>query len=125
LRGIIAGTGFHKTGFLGETTEKTIETPYGDAYSLLGKGFMFIQRHGKEMQTPPHMLNHRANIYAFKQMGIDTVIALTSVGSMKKAMPPGSIVIPDDYMQLSNIPTFNDVKALHATPGWTETCAGR
>jgi 5'-methylthioadenosine phosphorylase len=120
MMGIIAGTGFYDLGFLGEAKEKTIKTPYGDAYALSGKGFLFIQRHGKERNTPPHMLNHKANISAFKQEDIHSVIALTSVGSMKRTIPPRSIVIPQDYMQFSNILTFNDVKALHVTPGLDE-----
>ena len=118
--GIIAGTGFHDLGFLGEAADKTVKTPYGEACAMSGKGFLFIQRHGKDRSTPPHMLNHKANIYAFKAEGISSVIALTSVGSMRKSIPPRSIVIPDDYMQFSMIPTYNDVKALHVTPGLDE-----
>jgi 5'-methylthioadenosine phosphorylase len=120
MLGIIAGTGFYDLGFLGEAKEKTIKTSYGDSYALSGKGFLFVPRHGKERSTPPHMLNHKANISAFKQEDIHTVIALTSVGSMKKSISPRSIIIPHDYMQFSNIPTFNDLKAAHITPGLDE-----
>ncbi len=118
--GIIAGTGFYDLGFLGVAGEKTIKTAHGEAYAIYGKDFLFIPRHGRDRNTPSHMLNHKANISAFKQEGVTEIIALTSVGSMKKSMPPKSIIIPHDYMHLSGIPTFNDSRAVHITPDLDE-----
>ncbi len=118
--GIIAGSGFYDLGFLGGAREKTIATAYGEAYALSGRDFLFIPRHGRDRNTPPHMLNHKANISAFKHERISEIVALTSVGSMKKSMPPKSIIIPHDYIQLCAIPTFNDSRASHITPGLDE-----
>ena len=118
--GIIAGTGFYDLGFLGGAVEKTISTAYGEAYALSGKDFLFIQRHGRDRNTPPHMLNHKANISAFKHERISEIVALTSVGSMKKSMPPKSIIIPHDYMQFCAVPTFNDSRAAHIIPDLDE-----
>jgi 5'-methylthioadenosine phosphorylase len=118
--GIIAGTGFYDLGFLGEATEKTVKTAYGEAYALSGRDFLFIPRHGRDRNTPAHMLNHKANISAFKQEGITEIVSLTSVGSMKKSMVPKSMIVPHDYIQLSGVPTFNDSRATHITPGLDE-----
>lgn len=78
------------------------------------KGIMFLQRHGK--YTPPHRINHKRNILSLKKKGVKTIIGINSVGSLKKSIKPGCIVIPHDYINLRNIQTYYDIKAKHVTP---------
>lgn len=118
--GIIGGTGFYETGFLGETEDREIKTKYGAAYILVGEKFLFIPRHGKNRDIPPHRINHRANITALKEQGVGGVIGVSSVGSLKKEIPPRSLVVPDDYINLWNTPTFFDSEIVHITPGLDE-----
>lgn len=114
--GIIGGTNLYETEFLGKTKEEEIKTEYGTVYALVGEKFLFIPRHGKNRDIPPHRINHRANITALKEYDIEEVIGVTSVGSLKKEIPPMSLVIPDDYIHLWNIPTFFDSEIVHITP---------
>jgi 5'-methylthioadenosine phosphorylase len=79
------------------------------------KGVIFLQRHGKN--TPPHKINHKKNILSLKKKGVNTVIGICSVGSLKLNIKPGSIIIPHDYINLKNIQTFFDLEVRHITPG--------
>ena len=58
--------------------------------------------------VPPHMINHKANIQAMKDLGIEKIIAINSVGSLKTTLKPGTFIIPDDFISLWQIPTFFD-----------------
>ena len=118
--GIIGGTGFYEAKFLGETEEREVETVYGTAYTLVGEKFLFIPRHGRDRNIPPHRINHRANIMALKECGVRGVIGVSSTGSLKKEIPPRSLVVPDDYINLWNTPTFFDSEIVHITPGLDE-----
>ncbi len=77
-------------------------------------GLKFILRHGNNV--PPHKVNHKANLLSCKEWGADQIIGINSVGSLKKEIAPGHIVIPDDYIQLGSIDTFHDDSAVHITP---------
>lgn len=113
---IIGGTGL-KSNF-GEFKEKEIATKYGKAFVFLGKDVVFIQRHytKEKKEIPPHRINHRANIFALKKLKVDFIISTSSVGSLKKKIKPKSILIPDDYINFWNIPTFFDEERVHITP---------
>lgn len=78
------------------------------------KGIFFLQRHGKN--TPPHKINHKKNILKIKKKKIKNIIGINSVGSLKKYIKPGSIVIPHDYINLKDIQTYYDIKVKHITP---------
>ncbi|MBC8501260.1 MAG: MTAP family purine nucleoside phosphorylase [DPANN group archaeon] len=82
------------------------------------QGVVFLQRHGKNI--PPHKVDHKANLLSLKNKGVDTVIGICSVGSLKLGISPGSIVIPNDYINLKNIQTYHDLKAAHITPALNE-----
>lgn len=84
------------------------------------KGAVFLQRHGKGSCVPPHKINHRENILSLKKSGCEAIIGVNSVGSLKKEIAPGSIVIPDDYINLKNIQTYYDLEVKHITPGLDE-----
>ena len=118
--GLIAGTGFNDVDFLGKADEEVVKTKYGEAHAVMGSGFMLISRHGKDHSIPPHMINHKANISAFKEMGVEEVIGVTSVGSLRKSIVIGSIIVPHDFMQLSEVQTFYDNAVVHVTPSLDE-----
>ena len=114
--GIIGGTSLFGTEFFKGFKEEWIETEHGKAYLLTSEGAVFIPRHGKDRKIPPHRINHGANIKALETKGIKRIIGINSVGGLKKELKPGSVVVPDDYIALCNIPTFHDEEIVHITP---------
>ena len=102
--GIIGGTGFYDSSHFEEVTEKKVYTPFGEPSSLIalcyykGKKLAFIPRHGKNHTIPPHKVNYRANIWALRELGVDRIIAASTVGSLKKEFAPGDFVIPDQFV---------------------------
>jgi 5'-methylthioadenosine phosphorylase len=120
MLGIIAGGNFSPEGM--EVAEKrTIKTPFGEPSdhftigTLRGKDMVFLPRHGPQ-GIPPHRINHRANIYALKKLGVPEVVGVNSVGSLREELSPGSIVIPHDYLNPWGILTFYEHQAVHITP---------
>lgn len=118
--GVIGGTSLFGTKLLEGAKEKEVETKYGRAYLLVTDELVFIPRHGKATNIPPHRINYRANLASFKVMGVEKIIGATSVGSLKRAITPRSLVVPHDYICLYNIPTVYDDEIVHVTPGLDE-----
>jgi 5'-methylthioadenosine phosphorylase len=119
--GIISGSGAYDLGM--EVLEEfEAETPYGKPSSKVqiveinGNRAAFIRRHGPEHTIPPHRINHRANIYALRDLGTDRIISIGSVGSLKEGIKPPAIVIPEDYISPFRVDTFFDDKVEHITP---------
>ena len=81
----------------------TVETPFGapsDEYitgTLEGVKMVFLPRHGRGHKLLPSEINYRANIYGMKKLGVDSIISISAVGSMKKEIEPGHIVIVDQF----------------------------
>jgi len=100
--GVIGGSGFYK--LLDEAKEVKVNTPYGVPSSVLSVGkigkqeVVFLPRHGKEHQYPPHKIPYRANIYALKELGVTKIITCTAVGSIQEKTKPGDIVIIDQFV---------------------------
>ena len=108
--GIIGGTGFYEM----EGNELEIETEYGKilVYKLKDNIF-FLPRHGKK-HKPAHVVNYKGNIKAMEKLGIERIIAINTVGSMKKNIKPGSIFIPNDFIDFTKRKTtFYDDIAVH------------
>jgi purine nucleoside phosphorylase len=108
---LIGGTSMMNSRIFSSWKTQQIKTAHGVVqYKTDGKS-IFLQRHGKA-SVPPHMINHRANIQAMKNLGAANIIAVNSVGSLKTALKPGTFMIPDDFISLRQIPTFfdNDMK---------------
>lgn len=101
--GVIGGSGLYAMEGLQVDEERRIETPWGDPSDpyvlgrLDGRRVAFLARHGRGHRLLPTELNFRANIYGFKKLGIDFLISVSAVGSMKKEYVPGHIVIPDQF----------------------------
>ncbi len=114
---LIGGTSLLKSELFTDWQPHTIETDFGEVNALQNSGFVFIQRHGKKLRTPPHRINYHANIAAVHECGIKQIIAINSTGSLRPDLPPGTLVIPDDYFNLFNIPTYHDVEMKFVIPG--------
>ena len=104
--GIIGGSGVYEiTQSADSCTEKLVKTDYGDVevsiLEIFSKKVAFIPRHASGHSIPPHKINYRANIDALKQVGVTQIIATNSVGSTNENMPPGSFVIPDDFLDFT------------------------
>ncbi len=105
---IIGGSGLYN--FQGLTIDKTVSvtTPYGEPSDDITVGkfenhtVLFLPRHGKSHQTPPHKVNYRANIWALKQLGAETIITVNSVGGISESLRPGDIVIPDQIIDYTH-----------------------
>ena len=105
--GIFGGTGIYDSGLLHDSKEVTIDTPYGKTSDVItigefeGKKIAFMPRHGKKHSIPPHMINYRANIWAFKELGITRIIAPSAVGSLKEEIKPGHFVLPAQFIDFT------------------------
>src|SRR5205809_5737871 len=89
---------------LSKVNEEKLETPFGspsDAYvlgTLEGRKVAFLARHGRGHLISPTELNFRANIYGMKQLGVERIISVSAVGSLKEEHKPMDFVIPDQFV---------------------------
>lgn len=105
--GIIGGTSLLDSTLCHDWPEKRIDTPYGSASLRVHEKAVFLQRHGNP-PSPPHRINHRANIWALKSLGVEGVVAINSVGSLKPEIKPGSFLVPNDFLSFWLVSTFFD-----------------
>ena len=113
--GIFGGTGFYSL-LSGTVREEWIETPYGppsDKVTLgeiAGKKVAFLPRHGKTHTIPPHKINYRANVWAFKSLGVTDIIAPNACGSLQTHVRPGEFVVCDQFVDRTRgrMDTFYD-----------------
>jgi 5'-methylthioadenosine phosphorylase len=105
--GVIGGSGLYGIEGLQDVKTVPLKTPFGepsDPYfvgHLEGVKIVFLPRHGKGHRIQPSSLNFRANIYGMKMLGVERLIGVSAVGSMKKTIHPGDIVIPDQFIDLT------------------------
>ncbi len=101
--GVIGGSGLYEMEGLTQIKAIKIMTPFGrpsDEYhigTLHGKRVAFLPRHGRGHRIFPMDINFRANIYGMKKLGVERIISVSAVGSMKEEIKPGDIVIPDQF----------------------------
>ena len=102
--GIIGGSGLYSMPGLTDVREASLETPFGapsDAYvlgTLAGRKVAFLSRHGRGHLLMPTELPYRANIHGFKQLGVERIVSLSAVGSLKEEHRPLDFVIPDQFV---------------------------
>jgi 5'-methylthioadenosine phosphorylase len=102
--GIIGGSGLYDMPGLTERSEILLETPFGDPSdalivgSIAGKSVAFLSRHGRGHRRMPSDLNYRANIYAMKLLGVERILSVSAVGSLKEGLAPLDIVLPDQFV---------------------------
>ena len=120
--GIFGGTGIYDSELLQESKEISIDTPYGKTSDSItigdykGRKVAFMPRHGKKHAIPPHMINFRANIWAFKELGVTRILAPSAVGSLKEELKPGDFALPSQFLDFtkSRIGSFSeDGRVIH------------
>lgn len=101
--GIIGGSGLYELEGLSNVREVAVETPFGkpsDAYvqgTLDGVDVIFLPRHGRGHRLLPSEINHKANLWGFKKLGVEMVMSVSAVGSLREELRPGDVVLPDQY----------------------------
>ncbi|HEV2416980.1 MAG TPA: S-methyl-5'-thioadenosine phosphorylase [Terriglobia bacterium] len=101
--GIIGGSGIYNMAGLRKAREARVTTPFGrpsDAYvtgELEDRRVAFLARHGRGHLLLPSEINFRANIYGFKKLGVERIVALSAVGSLREDFKPMDMVIPDQF----------------------------
>ncbi len=100
--GVIGGGNLYQLDFLKNLEFKKMLTPYGDAFYYSYHSIPFVLRHGPERNILPHRINYQANIFVFKEMGIEKIFAFNSVGSLIKKIRPGMFLIPHDYINFDS-----------------------
>ena len=102
--GIIGGSGLYAMPGLTSVREVRVETPFGDPSDafvlgeLEGRKVAFLARHGRGHKLLPSELNFRANIYALKKLGVERILSVSAVGSLKEEHKPTDFVIPDQFI---------------------------
>lgn len=112
--GVIGGSGLYNMPGFTEKNEVSLETPFGapsDAYivgKLAGRDVAFLPRHGRGHRISPSELNFRANIYGMKMLGVERIISLSAVGSLKEEHKPTEFVLPDQFFDrtMGRVSTF-------------------
>ena len=105
--GIFGGTGIYDSGLLEDAKEVNVDTPYGKPSDTItvgtfkGRRIAFLPRHGKKHSIPPHRINFKANIWAFKELGVTRIIAPSAVGSLKEELEPGHFVLPTQFLDFT------------------------
>ncbi len=102
--GIIGGSGLYDLPGLSDTRWITVDTPWGAPSDQIYLGRLgdaqlaFLPRHGRGHRIPPGEVNYRANIAALKSLGATDVLSLSAVGGLKEALPPGTFVVVDQFI---------------------------
>ena len=102
--GVIGGSGLYRMAGVEDLREELISTPFGatsDRYllgSIAGREIAFLSRHGRGHRLIPTEINFRANIYGFKSLGVERLVSISAVGSMKESLRPLDVVLPDQFI---------------------------
>ena len=113
---IIGGSGLYQMEGLQRIREVRIQTPFGRPSDKIvlgavgGRRVAFLARHGRGHKIAPTHINYRANIYALKSLGVTQVFSVSAVGSMKEAIKPGDLLLPDQFIDRTTqrVSTFFD-----------------
>ncbi len=106
--GIIGGSALYHMEGLEIVERKKVETPFGEASSefvigrFAGRECVFLPRHGQKHTILPSEINNRANIFAFKMLGVERIISISAVGSLKEEIRPLDIVLVDQFIDRTN-----------------------
>ncbi len=119
--GVIGGSGLYEMDSIAAAREIRVETPFGapsDAYvvgKLGGTEVAFLARHGRGHRILPAEINHRANIFGFKKLGVERIIGVSAVGSLREDYRPLDVVVVDQYFDRTRRATtfFGEGLAVH------------
>jgi 5'-methylthioadenosine phosphorylase len=107
--GIIGGSGLYEMPGLTDTRELSVRTPFGDpsdaivAGTLEGRRVAFLARHGRGHRFTPSEINYRANICALKMIGVERILSVSAVGSLRDDLPPLDFLIPDQFFDRTRL----------------------
>lgn len=128
---IIGGTGVSQFALDDAPETVTVETPWGQATvqkgRLQNKPVVFMARHGAGHKVAPHKINYRANIAALQMLGVRAVLATTAVGGLRVNLPPGTLVLLDDFIDFTGSrtnKTFFDGGPAHSQSDGGDTATG-
>jgi 5'-methylthioadenosine phosphorylase len=102
--GVIGGSGLYQIDGIQDLREVEVRTPFGDPSDkfmtgvLEGAQVVFLPRHGRGHRISPTEINNRANIWAMKKLGVEAIISVSAVGSLKLPIKPMDFVIPDQFI---------------------------
>ncbi len=106
--GVIGGSGMYQFSALKDVKTVDVDTPFGRPSSpivigtLAGKRIAFLARHGIGHFISPTEVNYRANIYAFKSLGVPAIVSISACGSLREDYAPGEIVLPDQVVDFTH-----------------------
>lgn len=92
--------------------------PAGTSLDALEADVMFLPRHGLDLETPAHLVDHHANMRALCEAGCDHVLALGSVGALRTEFSTGTLLCPEDFFAPGIAPSFFDDVRGHSIPGF-------
>lgn len=102
---LAAISSFFSPELLGGFEALAVPTPWGDAAIELahvdGRRVACIWRYGRRLARPSHRINYRANVWALRLLGVERVISQNAIGSVNPDLPPGTVVIPDDFIDFA------------------------
>ncbi|MBF0194774.1 MAG: MTAP family purine nucleoside phosphorylase [Magnetococcales bacterium] len=115
---VIGGTSLLESDLFSDAKPNTVATEYGPVTLMEQKNTVFLQRHGLEQYTPPHKINHHANLSALKEAGVSHIISVGSVGGLRLDISPGTVLVPDDFFAPHLAPTFFSDTQGHIAPSF-------
>src|SRR5919108_2887023 len=104
ILGVIGGSGLYQMAGLEKIREVEVNTPFGKPSDKFVKGILeeteiiFLPRHGKGHRFLPTEINFRANIFGMKKLGVERIISISAVGSLRQEIAPGHVVVPDQFI---------------------------
>ena len=102
--GVIGGSGLYQMPELAGVREVEVKTPFGKTSDPLIRGrlgrvdLIFLPRHGKGHRWLPTEINFRANIFALKKLGVERIVSVSAVGSLREEIAPGHLLVPDQFI---------------------------
>lgn len=113
---VIGGSGLSQLANLEVAQRKVAHTPYGEPSGplimgrLKGHPILFLARHGDGHTIAPHQVNYRANLWALKDVGVDRIVSIATVGGIRADLVPGSLLVPDQILDYTwgRVGTFRE-----------------
>lgn len=124
--GVIGGSGLYELDRLTDIEEIATTTPFGAPSGSIMAGWLddtrllFLPRHGRRHELPPHRINYRANVLALKMLGAEQILSVSAVGSMQEHIHPGDMVVVDQFIDRTRhrVDTFFDDDGVVAHVGF-------
>lgn len=105
---IISGTSINRSNVFKNWGVERVDTPYGQVELRLSRGIFVVNRHGFTNPLPPHKTNYQAYVSALKDLEIEAVCSLNSVGSLQETLVPGTLVSCSDYVSFAPMTFIDD-----------------